>query len=277
MIRLLKHSEIDFAKWDALVDLAKGEGHWFSMSWYLNAQGEWWALVKNDYEAGLPLPITKKWKLKKMVYQPFFTRAYQLLGKARINEVLEFTKEIKVSGALSIHGVGEELENYDDTKLYQKLKIIEYKASKNTKRNLNKAIKAELVVKPITIDEFVNNFEAETAKHIRGYKSKHIKYLRTLLEASNRGGILEIFGAFNDKNLLAGSVFLKTDSNALYLAAFVTEDGKKMGASHYIVDDFIGNNAHLIELDFGGSNVESVARFYRGFGAEDYQYSVLSF
>ena len=277
MIRLLKHSEIDFAKWDALVDLAKGDGHWFSMSWYLNAQGEWWALVKHDYEAGLPLPITKKWKLKRMVYQPFFTRAYEILGNSDRKEFLKFAKEIKVSGALSMHGVGEELENFDDKKLYQKLKIIEYKASKNTKRNLNKAIKAELVVKPINIDEFVNNFEAETAKHIRGYKGKHIKYLRTLLEASNRDGILEILGAFNGKNLLAGSVFLKTDSNALYLAAFVTEDGKKMGASHYIVDDFIRHNAHLIELDFGGSNVESVARFYRGFGAEDYQYSVLSF
>lgn len=277
MIKLLKHSEIDFAKWDALVDLAMGDGHWFSMSWYLNAQGEWWALVKNDYEAGLPLPITKKWKLKRMVYQPFFTRAYEILGYSDRNEFLEFAKEIKISGALSIHHIGEETEYFHERKLYQKLNITEYKASKNTKRNLNKAIKAELVVKSITIDEFINNFEAETAKHIRGYKRKHIKYLRTLLEASKHDGILEIFGAFNDKNLLAGSVFLKTKSNALYLAAFVTENGKKMGGSHYIIDDFIRNNAHLIELDFGGSNVESVARFYRGFGAEDYQYSVLSF
>ena len=275
MIKLLKHSEIDFAKWDALVDLTKGDGHWFSKSWYLNAQGEWMALVKNDYEACLPLPITKKWKLKKMVYQPFFTRAYEVLGHSDKAEFLNYLKDSKLSGSISLHHIDD--ESIIESKHFQKLTVSDYNASKNTKRNLNKAKKAELLVKPISIKAFVDNFETETANKISGYKPKHIKYLKSLLEASDSNNVLEILGAFNHDKLLAGTVFLKKQQKALYLAAFVSEEGKKHGASHYIVDQFIQQNSGLLELDFGGSNVESVARFYKGFGAVDYQYSVIRF
>ena len=53
----------------------------------------------------------------------------------------------------------------------------------------------------------------------------------------------------------------------------VTDNGKSKGAMHLLFDYFIRQNSgkHYL-LDFGGSSVDSVARFYKNFGAKDCLY-----
>ena len=58
-----------------------------------------------------------------------------------------------------------------------------------------------------------------------------------------------------------------------FLKSGVTNEGKSKGAMHLLFDYFIRVNAEKkYQLDFGGSSVENVARFYKNFGAKDCVY-----
>ncbi|MDP2115636.1 MAG: hypothetical protein Q8K69_16440, partial [Bacteroidota bacterium] len=54
------------------------------------------------------------------------------------------------------------------------------------------------------------------------------------------------------------------------------EEGKKVNAMHKIVDQFIQEHSgSLLTLDFEGSSIPGIARFYAGFGSEPEQYYCL--
>jgi len=56
------------------------------------------------------------------------------------------------------------------------------------------------------------------------------------------------------------------------------EEGKKLGAMFFLVDNFIKTNAEKeIILDFEGSMIPGVARFYSGFGSIPETYFQLKF
>ena len=50
-------------------------------------------------------------------------------------------------------------------------------------------------------------------------------------------------------------------------------NGKTKGAMYLLIDYFVKQySGNKYDLDFGGSSVESVAQFYKKFGAKDYVY-----
>ena len=66
---------------------------------------------------------------------------------------------------------------------------------------------------------------------------------------------------------------METNDRIVYLKGFTSSEGKKCGAMHFLFDFLIHELSNKRKvLDFGGSNVESVARFYKGFGAKDCLY-----
>jgi hypothetical protein len=66
---------------------------------------------------------------------------------------------------------------------------------------------------------------------------------------------------------------MKFKNRYVFLKSGVTGEGKSNGYMHLLFDDFISKHAGTpVELDFGGSSVESVARFYKNFGAKDCVY-----
>ena len=80
--------------------------------------------------------------------------------------------------------------------------------------------------------------------------------------------------AINDNNEpLAGAFFMEMNNRIIYLKGFSTEEGKKIGAMHFLFDAFIHSQSNQNKVfDFGGSSVASVARFYKNFGAADCLY-----
>ena len=55
--------------------------------------------------------------------------------------------------------------------------------------------------------------------------------------------------------------------------AVTNKEGLKSKANFLLVDTFIKNNSNAgIILDFEGSNIEGIARFYAGFGAKKTTY-----
>lgn len=88
IINRLKHSEIDFLKWDTTI-LKSTIPFVFAQSYYLNATcPNWEALIIGDYESVFPLTQNIKFGIS-YLYQPPFTPQLGVYGK--INTQIEET------------------------------------------------------------------------------------------------------------------------------------------------------------------------------------------
>lgn len=273
MIKIIANKKIDKAKWDEAVERLDDAYNWFMSYDYLCALSPYWTgLVYGDYVAVMPLVYSPK--VLKQYYQPFFTRAFEVLGsedEAVKNKFFETLLSLKGFGHVAVeHSNGF----FDENAVYQKLDLGLCTYSKNTKRNIKKAETAELQVKNIDVDAFVAYYKSNTYRKLSGFRLKHFKMLRKLLVGMREKGCLTLHAVYMGEELLAIAAFILRPDKALYLCAAINDKGKANGASHFLIDQFIIQHKQSIsELDFGGSNIEGVARFYKSFGAKDFSYS----
>lgn len=274
MIEHVKHKKVDLRKWDAAVNQNQEKHNWFMQSWYLNAVvPNWSALVYKDYK--MVFPVVNRWRGLPYYYQPFFTRAYEILG-GDTNEVLEKDFYSKLKGSMCYGQINIENSHFLNLNAkYQWLDLNLCEYSQNTKRNIKKAEKAGVKINDIDIEAFIDFYRTQNSAKFSEYKNKHYKQLYNLLSSAQERGFLQLKSS-GVKTTEAVAAYLLNSDKALYLCAAISKEGKRNGVSHYLIHHFIESNKHkLNSLDFGGSNVDGVARFYKSFGATDKEYSVM--
>ncbi len=274
MIRIKAHKDIDKRKWNEAVNRIEDQFNWFMHSDYLDAlSNRWIAMVYGDYEAVFPL--FSRFVFSKTFYQPFFTRAFSIVGSVddEIQESMAYAlSNLKAKGCISVEGNSFLKANA----LCQKLEVSLSSYSSNTKRNIKKAVANGVELSPISVNQFLEFYKAETKKKLKTYKPKHFKMLSEILKGELDKKRLILNSVNKNGEVLSVAAVLQNQDKALYLCAAINEEGKKMGASHFLVHMLIENNRSVWnELDFGGSNVEGVARFYKSFGATDFSYTQL--
>jgi hypothetical protein len=100
-VKYLNHDEINHAKWDNLIDNST-TGKVFNYSWYLNQLCSWDAVIIGDYEAAIPLPVSRKWGIKALL-QPNFIQQCNWIGKMPDAKELEQVKLLILSNFSIIH------------------------------------------------------------------------------------------------------------------------------------------------------------------------------
>jgi len=87
----------------------------------------------------------------------------------------------------------------------------------------------------------------------------------------------DTFGIFNrEHELHASCIFFFSHQRAYYMLVGNTEAGKSTGASSALIDGFIRQYAgQKIKLDFEGSDIPGLARYYSGFGALNNHYPAM--
>lgn len=284
-IRYLERDEIDLVKWDACIANAFN-GIAYAYSWYLDIVANTWdALVANDYEAVFPLTFNTKFGIN-YLYQPFFTQQLGIFSIRPITPMLvqDFIKSIptkfrhidinfntfvklNISKATIVPRITHHLD------LIEPYHVISARYSKNTKRNVSKSVACNVsVVKGINPNLLL---ELKLNNQAVPFKKEQVDIARKLITQSISKGVGEIYVAYTNKNeLCAGALFLSSNDKSIYLLASSTPEGKQSRAMFALVDFYIKQNSELpLVLDFEGSNVESVARFYTGFGASPCEYS----
>ena len=89
---------------------------------------------------------------------------------------------------------------------------------------------------------------------------------------------LEIIKAYKDNFLLALAILIKTKKRIVYLVSVSSLEGLKNKTMFNIVDRLIQKYADSnLVLDFEGSNIENIARFYQGFGAIQSNYQEIKY
>ncbi|MBN2634782.1 MAG: hypothetical protein JXR61_00830 [Prolixibacteraceae bacterium] len=287
-IRYIQHREIDSKKWNNCIEEAVNS-RFYATDWHLERTSEIWdALVFDDYKYVMPLPVRKKWGIK-YACQPLFSQQLGIFPEPKLQIAKQFYNTLyeKLSYA-DIHlnsanpPCNEEGILFFPRKNYLLLldkpyKLISKEYSTNTKRNIAKSEKNKLqIVQSIRLEEYLVFKKNQTTTKI---SNKDFNTLKSIIALGQYKGTGEIYGVYDDQNYLrAAAYFCRWKDRVIYLNAVSDEKGKTLRAMFFLLDKFIKHNAGKnIILDFEGSMVPGVARFYEGFGALPETYFQLKF
>ena len=287
MIHYLPNADIDYDKWDACIE-ASVNGLAYAYSWYLDIVApDWEALVMDDYEVVMPLPKRKKWGITYLfqpllvqqlgVFSPFplnqvvfndflgaIPKQYQWID-GYLNEGNNFTVKILESNARSNYLL---FLNKPYEQLYQHYHT-------NTRRNLKKAQKQSLTIQTsISPDELVAFFQKTLQPKLHYITDEYCRLLLQLIYRSVHRGCGITIGVYDEVNqLCSAAFFLDSHYRLTDLAPATNQSGRENGAMFFLLDSLIRKYANSdYTLDFEGSMVPSVARFYKGFGGLEVNY-----
>lgn len=282
-IKLLHNKDIDLERWDRLVAGAINS-RVYAESWYLDIiNSDWHGLIYDDYSYVMPIIPAEKWGVK-YLFQPTYAQQHGIfppatpaVSKRIFDYLIQHYRFVDIS-LNSMNVLSDSVFKVEERKnfiLSLKPEYDEIRSgySSHNKRYSNKAAKICDVSTHVNLDEYIKlkvNFGQSVFTEANKAKLKLIIY-----KALNRGEG-KIYGAFNKRNeLVAAAFFLFEKKRITYLNSVSGDDGKELRAMYAIVDvvikEYAGRN-YL--LDFEGSNIEGIARFFAGFGAlpETYQH-----
>lgn len=287
-IRYVLHREIDMGKWDACVREAKN-GLIYGYSFYLDHMAKHWeGLVWNDYDAVMPATWNRKFGIH-YLYQPPFTANLGVFAKDLNEELItafiqSIPKRFKLIEISLNHG---NMLNQRDTFLMPATNYILslnksytdiYRGYReNHQRNIQRAAQAGCFVrKNIGVDNIIalNRQQMKTIAPVEAADYDRFRKLcRFLLTQHNA----VTYGIANKQNeMLSSCVFFFSHNRAYYILVGNAPAGRNTGASHALIDAFIKDHAgEDLLLDFEGSDIESLAHFYSGFGAIQERYPVI--
>jgi len=281
-IKFLEHSQIDFEKWDECIGSTSSPQP-YGFSWYLNwLVDQWQALVIGDYEVVLPLFIQKKYG-QFYSTRPFGTQSLGPYSKVPLTEdiveVMLSASMERVKYAEFFFGpftpVPEALKaskysNFvlNTSKDYEEL----YQGySSQNKRNLKKAASAKFELALwSSVQDAVQLWQQEIREKT-AINETDFNRLGKLLEFCHyqKRGVL--YAVRDEYNQLCGTQFwVVHQGRSTLLLNASTAWGKEHGVSAWLIDQHIKSTSgreHLI--DFEGSSIPGLKRFYSGFGAQD--------
>jgi hypothetical protein len=287
VIRYLKHNEIDKAKWDKAIDESVNDLI-YGYSWYLDIVcPNWDALVEDDYESVMPLTGNKKYGVD-YLYPPYFAQQLGVFSRKNISQekVEEFLNAIpphykfleinlNTQNTFDISGFQVKKNINLELALNPSYELLRKQFSEDTKRNIKKAAKNEVSSKKnVAPSGIINIFRKNTGKKISNLSDKNYKVLAKLIDTCAEKKYAEVWGAFTKENkLCAGVVWLVKNHRAIFLFSATDAEAKRSGAMFFLIDKFIQEQAGKeMILDFEGSNLPGLARFYKGFGSDEFVY-----
>lgn len=288
-LKLVKHHEIDSEKWNQCIDNALN-CRIYAYDWHLDRTAEIWdALVWGDYEFVMPLPFRKKFGIK-YLYQPLYSQQLGIFPSPTLkvsNAFYSFIfSQFKYSD-VQINSENVIFENKEKIEFRERDNFLlplnnDYTSisklfSKNTKRNISKAKKQGLtLVEGIRLADYIKFKSANLQADIG---EKELGKLKSLIALGHRKGFGQIYGVYSKSNELCAAVyFCRCKDRVLFFNAASSQAGKNLGAMYYLVNCFIEKNADKnLTIDFEGSMIPGVARFYSGFGAKAEHYFQLKF
>ncbi len=283
-IRYVKHADIDKSRWDDAIDQASN-GLPYAYSWYLDTMAKGWdALISGDDDYVMPLPYNTKLLGLKQIFQPHFTQQLGVFGVGSVSEaqLKSFLSAIPSKFKYVAYSCNE-TNPIDDVLGYRALPRTNMtldlhrsyeEIRKNYRRSLKKRIKkgsGSLVFKTgvVSPSEVVVLYKNELNDKVY-LSDRDYGNVIDLISIAIRKKKGDIYSVHDDSGKVLASVFfLKNQKRLIQLLGSATKEGKSLYAMHYLIDRVIEkySSSGLI-FDFEGSEIPSVAEFFRGYGPE---------
>lgn len=280
-LRFLKRKEVDETKWNFCIQNSSNSLP-YALSWYLDTVAENWdALVLNDYEFVMPLVWLRKFGVP-CLYQPYYCQQLGVFGKSPDKKIqTEFLSYVTSKYLYTHINLNSSAKNVNEPfrfvpkknlllDLSASLSSIEKKYSENHKRNILKATKAGMKFEEIISIKDFQKFYLQNINPVKeNFKPQHEKIFIQLTETVVKKNAGKLFGVLDSNTkLMAACLLLNHKNRIINIINTSSTEGKKSGASHFlfaqIIKEQTGKN---LVLDFEGSSIAGVARFYEGFGA----------
>ena len=288
-LQYIKHENIDSEKWNRCIDNS-ANCRVYGYDWHLDRTAiEWDALVLGDYEFVMPLPFRKKLGVK-YLYQPLFSQQLgifpnpsEIVQEKFYTELLKRFRysDVQINSGNNLISTKKEIEFLDRKNyllpLNQDYNQLTNSFSKNTKRNLAKANKNKLsLVRGMQLEEYLEFKQENLVAHL---SKKELAILKNIIAFGLNKGFGEIYGVYSAENKLCAAVyFCHWKDRVIYMNAASNKQGKELRGMYFLVDNFIKSYSNKnVTLDFEGSMIPGVARFYLGFGATPETYFQLKF
>lgn len=282
-LKRIAHNDIDFQKWDNTI-LSSSLPLVFAQSFYLNATcPSWDALILGDYESVMPLTYKIKFGIT-YLHQPSFTPQLGIYGKVT-NDIEKIFFDYLVANfkllEIEVNATNKLKTEYHATKnTYVITYENGYKFNQNTKRNVTKANENHLHFEQVTNSEIIDlskkllNPFLSKQLHLNDYA---IKCFEDLLQSAMKEKALYTFKVSDQpKNIQAIAHFISNGKHTVYLKGINFDKEVSLGSMHLLNTNaiqFFENKSTL--FDFGGGSKESLANFYKGFGASALEYQSL--
>lgn len=279
-ISYLPQANIDKRKWDHCIDTA-ANGLIYAYSFYLDAMSKNWdALVANDYEMIMPLTWNKKYTIH-YLYQPFFCAQLGIFGNNISSEIVKSFLEnipskfkywdfyLNKDNLFSLASFPMYERNNYTLLLHDTYKNLATNFAQSHLRNIKRAVKQGNVVKKnIPIAEVISLAKEQTKK-FSPISEKDYHNFSKLFEILKKKKKAVTYGVYSANNQLTAScAYVFSHNRAYYILVGNHPDGRTSGASHLMIDYFIKEHAgENLVLDFEGSNISSLAFFYKNFGS----------
>ena len=279
-ISYLRNANIDKIKWDRCIHNSQNELI-YAYSFYLDAMSENWdALILGDYEIVMPLTWKKKYGIY-YLYQPFFCASLGVFGNNLSAEIVrDFLNNVPAKFRYwDFYLNRNNLFSLSDFPMYERNNFIlplnkNYedlfsKYATSHTRNIKRSRQAGNVVKKnIPINDVIE-LAKEQSKTFSPITDKDYKKFSKLFETLHEKNQAVTYGVYSSQNqLVASCAFVFSHERAYYILVGNHPNGKTSGASHLMIDHFVQEYAgkNLI-LDFEGSNINTLAFFYKSFGS----------
>jgi hypothetical protein len=283
-IQFLEHSEINKEKWDERISESPN-GLIYAYSFYLDEMSpKWHALVVGDYQFVMPLTWKRKFGIT-YLYQPFLSAQLGVFGKnVDKNIVASFIRSIPGKFKYIDIYLNEANQHDESQHIYHRTNFLldlnsNYEAlrsaySENISRNLKKAEQAGYEAKRGIDAKLVMDLALTQVKHRDKNTKENFDRFLSLYQILVSKGMAETYGVISKQGeLLSSCIFFRSHKRAYYILVGNNPAGRSGGSSHFLIDSFIRDNAgNDLVLDFEGSDIESLARFYGGYGAKRVSY-----
>lgn len=277
--------EVDTARWNACIQQSDN-GLIYAEKLYLDLMADQWnAIVINDYAAVMPLPWRKKFGQPYYYHVPFVPQS-GLIGHVDPGDfgliVKTIFKKIK-AGDLFLNFGNEALAKYLTARRLINLVLdltpdyasISGRYHKDLLKNLKKSAKQKQVYLP---DNDVRNAVSLFVKYYGGdiaslRESDYERFAGLCIQLFHQGKALVRKVTDTKGRLLAIALLLKDGRRLYNMMNTVLAEGRSRSSNHFLFDNIVKEFAGSgLVLDFEGSEISGIRKFYLNFGSVEQPY-----
>jgi hypothetical protein len=243
-------------------------------------------LVLNDYEAVMPIPWRKKYGIK-YVYQPLWVLQLGIFSKGDFTQsdfisvvqkrfrFIELRLNFKnLLDTDSLYFIEKQFQDLKLTVGYEKIKKA-YRSDR--KKDLKRAEKSELRIElGGSPSDLITLFQNNVGKRTPEIKQQDYQNLETLINFCLIDDYGELCLAYQGETLVAAAFFLKHQETVTILCSSTDFSNRKNGANTFLIDEAIQRYINKYKtFNFGGSSMQTIAKYFFSFGTQEKTYPML--